>query len=317
MAGRRVIALSGGVGGAKLTLGLSRILAPGELVVIANTADDFEHLGLAISPDLDTLLYTLGGVDNPETGWGRRGESWQFMSALAALGGKTWFRLGDKDLATHVERTRRLARGERLSEIADDFRRRLGIRCLVLPMSDDPVRTHLETGEGWLEFQDYFVRRQCRPEITAIEFRGASEARPHPDFVAALADPSLRAVVVCPSNPLISIEPILALPGIRAALSHCAAPVVAVAPVIGGRAVKGPTAKMMRELGLEASAAAVARRYGDLLNAYIVDRTDAEACADLDCTVFSAKALMETVADREALARVALEAADRALEPAK
>lgn len=312
----RILALSGGVGGAKLALGLSRVLPPGDLTVIANTGDDFEHLGLAISPDLDTLLYTLAGLDNPATGWGQRDESWQFMTALGALGGATWFRLGDRDLATHVERTRRLRGGETLSQIAEDFRRRLGITTRLLPMSDDPVRTQVQTAEGWLDFQDYFVRRQCRPEISAIAFRGASTARPHPEFLAALHDPALRAVVICPSNPLISIEPILALPGIRIALQECTAPVVTVAPLIGGAAVKGPTAKMMRELGIAASAAAVARRYGDLIDAYVVDRADAESCASLDCAVVPAKALMETLAEREALARVVLQAADQVLEPA-
>lgn len=311
----RVIAFSGGVGGAKLALGLSRVLPPGNLTVIANTGDDFEHLGLSISPDLDTLLYTLAGLDNPETGWGQRDESWHFMAALEALGGETWFRLGDRDLATHVERTRRLHGGESLSHIMDDFRRRLGIATRILPMSDDAVRTQVQTAEGWLEFQDYFVRRRCEPAISAIEFRGAGTARPHADFLAALDDQAVRAVILCPSNPFISIEPILALPGIRAALRDCAAPVVAIAPIIGGRAVKGPTAKMMGELGIDASAAAVARRYGDLIDAYVVDRADVESCRDLDCTVIPAKALMESLADREALARIALQAADRALEP--
>jgi LPPG:FO 2-phospho-L-lactate transferase len=313
MAGHRVIALSGGVGGAKLALGLSRVLPPGDLTVIANTGDDFEHLGLAISPDLDTLLYTLAALDNPTTGWGRRDESWHFMAALEALGGETWFRLGDKDLATHVERTRRLRAGETLSQIADDFRRRLGVATRILPMSDDPVRTRVQTAEGWLDFQDYFVRRQCQPAISAIEFRGASAARPQPAFWAALSDPALRAVVICPSNPFISIEPILALPGVRAALRDCSAPVVAVAPIIGGRAVKGPTAKMMTELGLDPSAAAIGRRYGDLVDAYVVDRGDAASCAGLDCAIVPAKALMESLADREALARTCLEAAERVL----
>ena len=249
-AGGFVLALSGGVGGAKLALGLYRVLPPGALTVVANTGDDFEHLGLAISPDLDTLLYTLAGIDNPATGWGRRDETWNFMAALERLGGETWFKLGDGDLATHVERTRRLAAGESLSQITDDFRRRLGISARLLPMSDDPVRTRLLTAEGWLDFQDYFVRRQCAPIVREIAFAGAAAARPHPDFLAALADPALRMVVICPSNPLISIDPILSLPGVREALRACRAPVVAVSPIIGGKAVKGPTAKMMAELGL-------------------------------------------------------------------
>src|SRR4051794_3408909 len=236
-----VLALSGGVGGAKLALGLYRVLPSDTLTVIANTGDDFEHLGLSISPDLDTLLYTLSGQANPELGWGRAGETWNFMQALEALGGETWFRLGDGDLATHVERTRRLEAGESLSAISDDFRRRLGIRARLLPMSDDPVRSRLRTGEGgWLHFQDYFVRLRCAPTISELAFAGAAKSRPHPDFRAVIADPELRAVIVCPSNPFISIDPILAVPDIRDALRACRAPVVAVSPIVAGQAVKGP-----------------------------------------------------------------------------
>jgi LPPG:FO 2-phospho-L-lactate transferase len=306
-----VLALSGGVGGAKLALGLYRILPPDCLTVVANTGDDFEHLGLSISPDLDTLLYTLSGQDNPELGWGRVGETWNFMAALEALGGATWFRLGDGDLATHVERTRRLKAGESLSAVIDDFRRRLGIAARLLPMSDDPVRTRLRTSEGWLDFQDYFVRLRCAPVIDRLEFAGAETARPHPDFLAALADPNLRAVVICPSNPFISIDPILALPGIRAALRECRAPVVAVSPIIGGKAVKGPTAKMMAELGLPVDAATVARHYRDFLDLYIADEEDAAAVAGLEMPVVLTRTLMQSLADREALARTVLAAADR------
>jgi LPPG:FO 2-phospho-L-lactate transferase len=310
-----VIALSGGVGGAKLALGLSRVLPPGALTVIANTGDDFQHLGLSISPDLDTLLYTLAGLDNPATGWGRRDESWNFMAALEALGGETWFRLGDCDLATHVERTRRLRAGETLAAITGDFRRQLGVATHILPMSDDRVRIRVKTAAGWLDFQDYFVRQQCRPVISAVAFDGAETANPHPDFHAALTDPAMRAIVICPSNPFISIEPILALPGVRSGLRTAGVPVIAVAPIIGGQAVKGPTAKMMRELGIEPSAASVARRYGDLLDAYIVDHADAESCRGLDPVIVPAKALMETLADREALAQLVLETADRIMAP--
>ena len=219
-----VVALSGGIGGAKLALGLYRVLPPGALTVIANTGDDFEHLGLSISPDLDTLLYTLAGLDNRETGWGRRGETWTFMAALEALGGETWFKLGDGDLATHVERTRRLRAGESLSAITDDFRRRLEIGARVLPMSDDPVRTRLLTEDGWLDFQDYFVRLDCAPAVREIVFAGAAEARPQPDVLAALAADDLIMVVICPSNPLISIDPILNVPGMRDALRACRRP---------------------------------------------------------------------------------------------
>jgi LPPG:FO 2-phospho-L-lactate transferase len=305
-----VLALSGGVGGAKLALGLYRILPPGALTVVANTGDDFAHLGLSISPDLDTLLYTLSGQSNPELGWGRRDETWNFMTALEKLGGETWFRLGDGDLATHVERTRRLAAGESLSAIIDDFRQRLGIAARLLPMSDDSVRTRLKTDRGWLDFQDYFVRLHCEPAVRRLEFAGCETARPHLDFLAALASPGLRAVILCPSNPFISIDPILSIPGLRGALRDCRAPVVAVSPIIGGKAVKGPTAKMMEELGLPVDAAAVARHYGDFLDAYVADEADRDTVDGLDLPVTLAPTLMMTLEDRETLARIVLAAAD-------
>jgi LPPG:FO 2-phospho-L-lactate transferase len=311
MAQGRVLALSGGIGGAKLALGLQRVLEPSTLIVAANTGDDFEHLGLHISPDIDTLLYTLAGLDNPELGWGRRDETWNFMAALETLEGETWFRLGDRDVALHVERTRRLRGGETLSEITAGFGRAFRVPSRIVPMSDDIVRTRVETDEGWLDFQEYFVHRQCRPVISSIVFEGAATARANPDVLAALADPSLRAVIVCPSNPFISIEPILAVSGMREALEACAAPIVAVAPIIGGASVKGPTSKMMLELGIECSAAAVARRYGSLLDAYVVDTVDAKDCADLGIPLAVAKGLMTTMADRESLAMAALEAAER------
>ncbi len=307
----RVLALSGGVGGAKLALGLYRVLPPDTLTIVANTGDDFTHLGLAISPDLDTLLYTLSGLDNREQGWGRRDETWNFMAALETLGGETWFRLGDGDLATHVERTRHLAAGASLSSITGDFARRLGIAARLIPMSDDPVRTRLDTDEGWLDFQDYFVRRRCLPRVREVVFAGAAAARPHPAIDAALADPMLRAIVICPSNPLISIDPILSVPGLRAALRDCPAPVVAVSPIIGGRAVKGPTAKMMQELGMPVDAAAVARHYGDLVDVYVADEEDAGSVRGLDLPVVLTRTLMTDLAGREALARAVLAAPGR------
>jgi LPPG:FO 2-phospho-L-lactate transferase len=313
----RVVALSGGIGGAKLVLGLSRVVPAGDLLVVANTADDFEHFGLAISPDLDTVIYALAGLDDPQRGWGRRGETWTFMAALAALGGETWFQLGDGDLATHVERTRRRAAGETLSAVTADFCRRLGITARLVPMSDDKVRTRLRTAEGWLDFQDYFVRRGCAPAVLELAYAGAATARAQPEALAALADPRLRAVVIAPSNPFLSIEPMLAVPGLRAAIAQCAAPVVAVSPVIGGRAVKGPTAKMMAELGLPVSATAVARRYRDLLDAYVLDRADAGAVADtaeLGIAISVAHTLMTTLEEREALARHVLATADALAE---
>jgi LPPG:FO 2-phospho-L-lactate transferase len=304
-----VLALSGGIGGAKLALGLSRVLPPERLIVVANTGDDFEHLGLAISPDLDTLMYTLAGLSDPERGWGRRGETWTFMAALAALGGETWFQLGDGDLATHVERTRRLAAGETLSHITTDFCRRLAVSARILPMSDDRVRTRVRTPEGWRDFQDYFVRLRCAPEVSELAYDGAAQARPHPALMAALADARLRAVVICPSNPYLSVDPILALPGVRDALKACATPVIGVSPIIGGRAVKGPTAKMMRELGLPVSAAAVAQYYDGLLDLFVVDHSEGEITLP-NMRVAKAAILMMTLADRETLAKAVLAFAD-------
>ena len=311
---RPVVALSGGIGGAKLALGLSRVLPPAELMVVANTGDDFEHLGLAISPDLDTLMYTLAGLDDPERGWGRRDETWNFMAALETIGGETWFQLGDRDLAVHIERTRRLAMGERLSLITRDFCGRHGVTARVVPMSDDRVRTRLRASTGWIDFQDYFVRQRCVPEITALSYAGAASAMAHPEVIEALGDPRLRAVVICPSNPFLSIEPILAVRGMREALRAGIAPVVAVAPIVGGQAIKGPTAKMMMELGVPTSAAAVAERYADIIDGYIVDHADADAKVAFPLTV--THTVMRTLQDREALARATLAAAD-ALAKAK
>ncbi len=305
-----VVALSGGIGGAKLALGLSRIVPADDLMVVANVGDDFEHLGLHISPDADTLMYTLAGLDNKELGWGRRDETWSFMETLTALGGENWFRLGDRDLAVHVERTSRLRRGETLSAITADFSRRLGVGPRLLPATDDPLRTRMRTDEGWLDFQDCFVRLRCRPVVRELAFEGAENARPHPDLLTALRDERLRAVIICPSNPFISVEPILAVPGMREALSTSPAPVIAVSPIIGGRAVKGPTAKMMVELGMRPSAAAVAERYGDLIDGYVMDIGDADEAAHLAPAVTLAPTLMTTLAEREQLARVVLETAD-------
>jgi LPPG:FO 2-phospho-L-lactate transferase len=293
---------------------LSRILPPGELLVVANTGDDFEHLGLSISPDIDTLMYVLAGLDDRKRGWGRRDETWAFMTALAALGGETWFQLGDGDLATHVERTRRLAAGESLSAITADFFHRLAIATRIVPMTDDRLRTRVRTPEGWLDFQDYFVRRRCEPAVLELRYDGAPDARLHPAAAAALRDASLRAVIICPSNPFISIEPILSVPGMREAITRCPAPVVAVSPIIGGRAVKGPTAKMMSELGIPVTAAAVARHYGGLIDGYVLDHADAACAAELGISVTIAHTLMERIEDRDRLARDVLAAADRLAE---
>ncbi|MFC7476620.1 2-phospho-L-lactate transferase [Dankookia sp. GCM10030260] len=302
-----IVALSGGIGGAKLALGLSKVLPPEELLVVANTGDDFEHLGLTICPDIDTLSYTLAGLDNPVLGWGRQDESWACMDTLAGLGGPDWFRLGDRDLALHVLRTHRLRGGETLSAITEDIRGRLGIGPRILPMSDDPVRTRIRSDEGWIDFQDWFVRQRAAPAVRAVKFAGAAAARVQPEVLAALhARP--RAVVICPSNPFISIEPILAVPGMREAIAASSAPVIAVSPIIAGQAVKGPTAKMFSELGVAPSAAAAAARYGDLLQGYVMEEGD--DAIGIAPRVFRAATLMRTLDDKVALARAVLAAVD-------
>lgn len=306
-AGSRVLALSGGVGGAKLALGLARILEPAALTVVANTGDDFEHFDLHVSPDLDTLMYTLAGISNQETGWGRADETWRFMEAIEAFGGEAWFRLGDADLATHVERTRRLRRGDTLTAITDHLRRTLGVGPRLLPMSDDAVRTLVHTADGTLAFQHYFVKQRCRPAVTGFDFAGIAAARPNPAFMDLLRGSKLGAVIICPSNPFISIDPVLKLPGVMEELRRCAAPVIAVTPIIGDNAVKGPTAKMMRELGMPTTAVAVARHYGDLLDGFVLDQQDARSTDTLSLPVAVAQTLMHSLADRDDLARTVLD----------
>jgi len=306
-----VVALCGGVGGAKLAQGLGAALPPEELSLIVNTGDDFQHLGLHISPDLDSVIYALAGLSDPVRGWGRRDETWTFMGALEGLGGESWFQLGDGDLAMHVERTWRLAQGATLSEVTAHLCRALRVAIRVLPMSDDPVRTRVLTADGWLDFQEYFVHRQCRPAVQGFTFAGAETARAQPDALAALERRDLRAIIICPSNPFVSVEPILAVPGIRAAIQQSRAPAVAVTPIIGGKAIKGPAAKMMAELGLEVSGAAVARRYAGIVDGFVVDRADALPESWQDIKFFSAATLMTTSEDRLRLARAVLQTADR------
>ncbi len=283
MSAGMVLALAGGVGGAKLARGLAFKLAPETLTVAVNTGDDFAHFGLHVSPDLDTVMYTLAGRDNPQTGWGLAGETWRFMEALEALGSETWFRLGDQDLATHVERTRLLAQGMSLSAVTEALTARFGVRHAIVPMSDDPVRTMLDTDQGRLEFQDYFVRRRAAPVVSGIDFAGLDGARPSAAFAAALADDTLAAIILCPSNPILSIQPILDIPGVRASIAERRAPLVAVSPIIGGKAVKGPAAAVMRSLGHEPSAAGVAGFYRDLaLDGLVIDNTDTEAAQTIE-----------------------------------
>lgn len=307
---RRILALAGGVGGAKLAFGLAHVLPPDELTVAVNTADDFEHLGLSICPDLDTVMYTLAGVANPETGWGRRDESWTVMEALGQLGGETWFRLGDKDLATHIERTRRLRAGESLSSVTGDLAARLGVKCSIVPMSDKPVRTMVATDQGELAFQDWFVRLRCEPAVKSVRFAGAHRAKPHR---ALRSMAGLRGIVICPSNPFVSVAPILAIPGVQTALVKAGAPRVAVTPIVGGRAIKGPAAKMLAELGHDVSALGVARYYRDWVDGFVLDAQDAGLAREIEplgMKVRVADTMMRNDDDKRRLAAQVLEFVD-------
>jgi len=269
-----ILALAGGVGGARLALGLSQVLTPRQLAIVVNTGDDFEHFGLTICPDLDTVTYTIAGKHNPKSGWGRARETWSAMQTLGELGAETWFNLGDRDLGLHLVRTQGLRRGMPLTEVTRMLTRKLGIRHSILPMSETPVRTRVCTQRGELAFQDYFVRQRCRPRVRGFRFVGARSARVSRALSAALQ--AARAVVICPSNPYVSVAPILAVPAIRAALRARRVPVVAVSPIVGGTAIKGPAAKMMRELGVDASALGIVRHYGRLVDGWVVDRADAD-----------------------------------------
>ena len=309
MIGNGIVALAGGVGGAKLALGLASV-APDGLTIVVNTADDFEHLGLSICPDLDTVMYTLAGIANPETGWGRRGESWTVMDAIGALGGETWFRLGDKDLATHIERTRRLRAGETLSSIMGDLAMRLGAGAAIVPMSDDPVRTMVMTDRGELAFQDWFVRLHCEPVVRSVRFAGAEAARPHQSLRTF---DGVRGIVVCPSNPFVSVAPILALPGTRTALTEALIPRVAVTPIVGGQAIKGPAAKMLAELGHDVSALGVAQFYKGLIDGFVLDALDARLAPKIEALglkVLVADTMMRNDDDKKRLAARVVEFVD-------
>ncbi len=304
----KVCALAGGVGGAKLASGLQDVLSPGDLSVVVNTADDFDLWGLHICPDLDTLLYTLAGISNPETGWGMAGESFETLNMLASYGEETWFQLGDRDLATHILRTSRLRSGETLTEVTAGLSDALGVESVVLPMSDDPVSTVLETPKGRLEFQEYFVRRGQRDEVLAIELRGIRDAGPTERVLAAIS--GADAIVFCPSNPVVSVGPILALPGMTEALAASSAPKVAVSPIVGGRALKGPADRMLASLGHEVSATGVARMYAGLVDGMVVDRTDEGERAGIEALgmrVLATESVMRDAEDRARLASETLE----------
>jgi len=304
----KVVALSGGVGGAKLALGLNTVMASDDLTLIANTGDDFQFHDLHVSPDIDTLVYTLSGKSDEVRGWGLAGETWGFMEALGELGGEAWFNLGDHDLAMHVLRTEKLRQGISLSAITADVRQALGIAAHILPMSDQAVPTIVHTVEhGPLSFQRYFVERRAEPAVTGFTFEGVDAARPAPGLLDALA--AADRIIICPSNPFISIDPVLAVRGVRDALANASAPVIAVSPIVAGDAIKGPTAKMFREMGTEPSVQAVAARYQDIVDLMIIDEQDLAAVKDVQALglgVVTAQTVMRTLADKTALAETAL-----------
>jgi LPPG:FO 2-phospho-L-lactate transferase len=313
----KVLALCGGIGGAKLALGLSRVLAPEQLTIAVNTGDDFEHFGLLVCPDLDTVTYTLAEVCNPETGWGRRDETWRCLETLEQLGAETWFRLGDRDLAVHMTRRALLDQGRTLSEVTTLITGRLGIAHDIFPMSDAAVRTMIDTDQGEISFQQYFVREQCQPAVRGIRFDGAGDAPVSRSFEIALEDPALAVILICPSNPFVSVAPILVLPGIEERLRRHEAPVIAVSPIIAGKAIKGPTAKIMNELGLEMSALGVYQHYGDLLDGFVLDEQDRELIDEFPETsrLHCCNTVMESMDDRIALARECLRFAASLNEP--
>lgn len=313
-----ILALAGGVGGAKLAQGLALQLPPEQLLVVVNTGDDFVHLGMHICPDVDTVMYWLSALNDAVRGWGLAGETWNFMTALDRLGGPNWFNLGDGDLATHVVRTQRLAGGETLSQVTRHLCARLGISHHVAPMTDQRVRTIVHTADAALEFQHYFVRLHCEPAVTGIDFDGAQAASPSPAFAAVMSDPALETIVICPSNPMLSIDPILAIPGVRQRLQRKRAPVVAVSPIVGGQAIKGPAAKIFRELGRDASVVAVADHYRGLIDGLIIDTIDAGAKATVEALglrVAVTDTVMKNQADQARLAADVLTFAAQTSEP--
>ena len=304
-----VVVLAGGVGAARILTGLAGVIDPNEITVIGNTGDDLELHGLSISPDLDTVTYTLAGVADPEQGWGIANDTFECLGFLGRYSGDTWFRLGDRDLATHIYRTALLNRGVPLSEVTAAVAERLGVASRILPMSDDTVRTWITTPTERVDFQTYFVRRRARDEVRKVEFEGTEDAKPAPGVVEAIE--SARAVIIAPSNPFISIGPILAVPGIREALRKTTAPVAAVAPVAAGRAFKGPTARMMAGLGHEVSAFAVAELYQDFLHSFVIDKQDTaqvERIADLGIKVVTSDIAMSSDERKKSLAARVLEA---------
>ena len=301
-----VIALAGGVGGAKLAAGLQATLPPGALTVIVNTGDDFEHWGLTICPDIDTVLYGLAGVNNPQTGWGRAGETWGVLTETERLGGEAWFRLGDKDLALHLLRNRWLNEGATLTETADRLRQALAVPSRILPMCNQPVRTLVHTDEGDLPFQDYFVRRRCEPTFRGLTFVGAGRATLSPEVAESLH--AAAQIIICPSNPYLSVDPILSVPGLRETIQRSAAPVVAVSPIVGGRALKGPAAKMMREMGyLEHLPLTIVEHYAGLLDGFVIDQQDRAEQSRLPLPSLATDTIMTDLSSKKRLAAEVLQ----------
>lgn len=310
-----ILALAGGVGGGRLVRGLAAVLPPEQLLVAVNVGDDFDHLGLRICPDLDTVSYMLAHLDNPEQGWGRVDETWNFMEALEALGGETWFRLGDRDLAMHVARTQMLAAGRTLSDVTATLTQRLGIVHRIVPVTDDALRTIVLTDHRELAFQTYFVRERCAPVAKGFRYEGARQARLSPALAEAVEAGCIEGVVICPSNPYLSIDPLLAVPGLARLVDDV--PTVAVSPIIAGAAVKGPAAKLMRELGGRSDVVGIAKHYGARVDGWVIDHGDAALCdqvIDLGARVHVTSTWMRTPADSAKLAREAL-ALLRSLSP--
>ena len=304
----KITALAGGIGASKFLVGLARVMPPEDITIIANTGDDIELFGLRICPDIDTVTYTLAGVINEDNGWGLKGDTFECLRWLARYGEATWFNLGDMDLATHIFRTNQLRNGRSLSEVTDVIRRSLGVRSTILPMTDAYTPTRVVTDEGEMHFQEYFVGRRCEARVRAIEFDNIDSSEAAPGVLNSILESD--AVIICPSNPFISIGPILAVPGVREALRETRAAVVAITPIVGGKALKGPAADMLRDLGHEVSAGGVAEMYGDLLDVFILDETDAERTGDIQALgmrVFSTDTVMNTLEDKQNLARWVLE----------
>ena len=308
---RKILAVTGGVGGAKLAVGLAQLLGPDELMFAVNVGDDFIHLGLHISPDIDSLTYALAGQNNQELGWGRAGETWQFIETLGSLGGDDWFRLGDKDMALHMRRSLMVQNGASLSAATQEVTQRMGIAHRVIPISDDPIRTVVQSTQGDLMFQHYFVRERCEPAVHGFRFEGMANAVLNPTIAAYLAD--CDAIIICPSNPFVSVAPVIEVAGFLAATEQI--PTIAVAPIVGGIALKGPAAKMMQELDIPTTALGVAehyqRKYPHLLNGFVIDSTDADSLPDFNLPTIATQSVMSSLQDRIALAVACLDFFDQ------